>query len=296
MTTVFPISCLGSCYSKTSSHELCCSIQSLFLSCASPAQIVLVVDGPIEDALSATINRLENIYESLNVLRIESNVGLGKALKMGLQICSYDLVFRFDTDDINLSSRLPVQYHFMTANPDVCCCGSDVLEFRRDARHSYVRLKSMPKRFYFFCGLFRNPLNHPTVAFRRHYVQKAGGYLDCNFFEDYSLWIRLMIRGFRIANLSSPPLVCMDRPDIRTRRSGKSYFFDELSFAFSLPRYGLAAVPFLFSISIRALFRYIFSALIRSTPWRSSWIVMDSKHLSGISFNDFEAIKQRFHL
>ena len=296
MSAILPISCLGSCYSKTSSHELFCAIQSLFLSSASPAQIVLIVDGPIPDALSATINRLENLYQPLFVLRLKLNVGLGNALQVGLQHCTYDLIFRFDTDDINFSSRLPIQYKYLTANPDISCCGSDVLEFRRDSTHSYVRLKSMPKRFFYFFSLFRNPLNHPTVAFRREHIQMVGGYHDCKSFEDYSLWIRFMIKGFKITNLKSPPLVCMDRPDLRTRRSGNSYLRDELSFAFSLCGCGLAAVPFQFLIIIRAFLRYIFSCFVYSTPWRSSWVLIDDNRLSDIPYKDAEAIRQRFRL
>lgn len=295
MFTTLPISCLGSCYLKTSSHELCCSIQSLFSS-SRPAQIVLIIDGPITDDLSSTIDYLENTYKQLVVLRLTANVGLGNALKIGLQLCSYDLVFRFDTDDISFSSRLPIQYHFLTVNPDVSCCGSDVLEFRSDSTNSYVRLKSMPKRFYFFSGLFRNPLNHPTVAFRRQHIQIAGGYLDCKFFEDYSLWIRLMIGGFKITNISSPPLVCMDRPDVKIRRSGKSYLLSELSFSWSLFTCGLSAAPFQVIITIRAFLRFILSGFLYTTPWRSSWVLFDDNSFSDLSYKDIDAIKKRFYL
>ena len=154
----------------------------------------------------------------------------------------------------------------------------------------------MPRRFYFLASLLRNPLNHPTVAFRKQHVQFVGSYLDCKHFEDYSLWIRLLIRGFKICNLSSTPLVCMDRPSFSSRRSGMNYLIAELSFAMSLAPCGLVALPFQFLIGVRAFLRFIFSGLLVSTPWRSSWISMDDEQLSNICSKDVEAIKVRFLL
>ena len=119
MSRILPVSFLGSCYHRTTSHELICSIKSVFLSTQLPAEIILVVDGPVPSDLLASINHLKLLYASLKVFSLESNVGLGTALSFGLRKCANDLVFRFDTDDICFSHRLDLQYNYLISNPDV---------------------------------------------------------------------------------------------------------------------------------------------------------------------------------
>ena len=74
MTRVLPVSFLGSCYFHTSSHELICSIESIMLSSCVPAEIILVVDGPVSHDLSSSIERLQVLYSSLKVVALEANV------------------------------------------------------------------------------------------------------------------------------------------------------------------------------------------------------------------------------
>ena len=83
MTRILPVSFLGSCYFRTTPHELNCSIESILLSSHAPAEILLVVDGPVAKDLSSLIARLQVLYTSLKVINLENNVGLGNALKVG---------------------------------------------------------------------------------------------------------------------------------------------------------------------------------------------------------------------
>ena len=39
--------------------------------------------------------------------------------------------------------------------------------------------------------IYRNPICHPTVIFKREVVMSAGGYLGGLYAEDYDLWVRL---------------------------------------------------------------------------------------------------------
>ena len=294
MTRILPVSFLGSCYSRTTPHELNCSIESILLSSHAPAEILLVVDGPVAKDLSSLIARLQILYTSLKVINLENNVGLGNALKAGLEQCTYDIVFRFDTDDICCSDRLFVQYNYLLFNPEVSCCGSDVYEFRLYQSNLYSRLKSVPRVHLYFNSLIRNPLNHPSVAFRKCDVFAAGGYMDCNYFEDYFLWIRMLVQGFKVRNLECLPLVCMDRPSFNSRRSGVAYFFDELSFAVSVLMYGFAAFPFVLPALVRAFLRFTLSSFVSSTPWRASWSIVDDDYLSNFLPRDRDRVLARF--
>lgn len=66
-----------------------------------PSEIVLVLDGPIGEELISYVQKWQaKINNVLKIVPLSQNVGLGKALNEGLKQCSYDWVFRMDTDDI----------------------------------------------------------------------------------------------------------------------------------------------------------------------------------------------------
>ena len=48
---------------------------------------------------------------------------------------------------------------------------------------------------------FRNPLNDPSVVFRKTHVQESSSYHNLLFFEDYNLWVRMLGLGYEFKNL-----------------------------------------------------------------------------------------------
>jgi hypothetical protein len=53
---------------------------------------------------------------------------------------------------------------------------------------------------------YRNPFIHPSVMFRRQFIERMGGYaLQLRRAQDYDLWLRAY-RHFRFRNLSQPLL------------------------------------------------------------------------------------------
>ena len=77
----------------------------------------------------------------------------------------------------------------------------------------------------------RNPINHPTVMFRKKVVIACGNYQNCPYFEDYFLWARLLESGCNLANL---PVVLVETEIDSAyfeRRGGINYIFDEVRLA-----------------------------------------------------------------
>ncbi len=56
-----------------------------------PSEIILVVDGPVPDDLNTTIIALVHEIPYLTVIRLQENVGLGKALNIGMTHVSNEL-------------------------------------------------------------------------------------------------------------------------------------------------------------------------------------------------------------
>ena len=93
-------SVLLSLYHKERPDYLSQSMDSEFNQTVLPHEVVLVEDGPLTDELYAVVEAYRLKYPQLKVVKLPCNGGLGKALNVGLQHCSYDFVARMDTDDI----------------------------------------------------------------------------------------------------------------------------------------------------------------------------------------------------
>jgi hypothetical protein len=62
-----------------------------------------------------------------------------------------------------------------------------------------------------------SPLCHPSVVMRRAAYERAGGYLDDGFPEDYHLWLRFWRLGLPMAKVSAVLFSWRDRPERVTR-------------------------------------------------------------------------------
>jgi len=176
---------------------------------AKPNEIVLVADGPLTDELDQVVNKWkEKLGDNFKTVPLEKNVGLGKALNVGLSNCSNDLIARMDTDDICLPNRFKDQIDYMLNNPDVDVAGTWTAEIdeNNNVIKEVVKYPETHKQCLegFIC---RNPMSHPTVMFRKSFFDKAGNYpAKTLFLDDDEMWHKGFISGCVFANV---PKVCL---------------------------------------------------------------------------------------
>jgi hypothetical protein len=65
--------------------------------------------------------------------------------------------------------------------------------------------------------LVEAPLVHPAAAIRRGALERAGGWRDGDFPEDYDLWLRLSAAGARLSNVDARVLAWRESPARLTR-------------------------------------------------------------------------------
>ena len=170
-----------------------------------PDQVVLVLDGPVEAELRRVIELVQReIGDSLRLVPLETNQGLGRALDAGLRECNQELVARMDADDIAMPERLERQEQFLNEHSDIDVVGSGAQEIdeagvegaRRRVPEAHDELLAM---------LWTNPFIHSSVMFRRERILCAGGY-DSNLRrrQDYELWFRAAENGLRFGNIDEP--------------------------------------------------------------------------------------------
>ena len=219
------VSVLISVYEGEQPRYLNEALTSLVEQTQKPDEVVLIEDGPISEGLREVIKQFKDKLEIVSV-RLNANVGLGPALNIGLESCSYDLIARMDSDDIALPHRLEKQVEFMNANPDVSVSSAWVAEF--DPRHEDLFIKCVPidHESILSFSQWRNPLNHPVTIFRKSCVIEVGGYPNV-FPEDYALWSLMIVKGFKFSNI--PEVLLNMRADRSfVYRRGAKFFIGEV--------------------------------------------------------------------
>ncbi|MCR5798006.1 MAG: glycosyltransferase [Eubacterium sp.] len=165
----------------------------------------------------------------LKVIRFPENRGLGEALKVAIENCTFELIARMDSDDISVPRRFESQLKIFTRDDDIDICGGQIDEFidspsnvvgRRLVPETDEELKAYMKK--------RCPFNHMTVMYKKSAVIDAGNYQDWFWNEDYYLWIRMALKNQKFANLPDALVNVRVGKDMYARRGGGKYFKSEI--------------------------------------------------------------------
>lgn len=236
-------SVLLSIYSKELPTLLQQCFNSILNQTLLPDEIILVKDGPLTNELDSVIAEYSSLMPMLKIIPLNENQGLGKALNEGLKHCSNDLVARMDTDDICKPNRFEKQINIFKENPEIDVVGSWVDEFI-DTTDNVLSVKKLPKNHndIFKYGKSRNPINHPSVMFRKSAVISAGGYQHFPLFEDYYLWVRMLLNGAKFYNIQESLLYFRASEKMFMRRGGFSYAKIEVKFLWKIHTLGYIGI------------------------------------------------------
>lgn len=218
------ISVLMSVYKNDKPEWLELSIESIINQTLPPSEIILIVDGPVDDQLNNKIEELCNKHKIIKLFRNEQNVGLGITLNKGILECENEIVARMDSDDYSLPTRFEEQFNLMQQN-NLDLVGSAVEEFIEDVQN-VVSIKNVPttQTEIVEYAKTRNPFCHPSVMFKKSKVLESGSYIDMHFCEDYYLWVRMIQKGCKVGNISKPLVKMRVSEDLYARRGGLSYY------------------------------------------------------------------------
>lgn len=188
-----------------------------------PAEVVIVRDGPVGPELQTALDEAPGQTGGVpvRVIPLARNTGLPGALNAGLEACRTEAVARQDADDLSLPNRFE---RLIPHLADHDLVGSAVQEFTTGADGSPVpgMVRSTPRTA---SGIregaaLASPFHHPSVAYRRSAVLRAGGYPRLPSMEDYALWAAMLGTGAVAENL--PEVLVLYRVDAGSyaRRGG----------------------------------------------------------------------------
>ena len=212
-------SVLISIYCKESPLYFREALDSVF---AQTLQPVLVKDGPLTPELDAVIKEYSTRYPIFKIVTNETNLGLGLALAKGLSACSYEYVARMDTDDLIAPTRFEKEIRKLDEGYDVVSCWSDddqlfCIKHRPETHEDIIKLAHK-----------RSPVCHAGCVLRKQAVIDAGNYQACYLYEDYHLWVRMIMNGARFYNIQEVLYYVRTSPALIARRGGWKYMCNEI--------------------------------------------------------------------
>jgi glycosyltransferase involved in cell wall biosynthesis len=259
------LSVLMSIYDKELPKHLDQCLGSLVTQTLQPDEVVVVKDGPLTSELEEVFARYSGRLPFVFV-PLAKHVGLGNALAAGLQRCTSDIVARVDSDDIYPPFRMMQQVNFLRDNPNVSVVSAAGAEFEDDHRRPFG-IRSSPGWVRLDrAARFRNPVSfHTTAMFRKDHVTAVGNYQSCTGFEDYYLWARMLLAGFRIYNMPDVLAYVRCGNGMLSKRRGPRYMGYEIAFLSKCYRIGfLSKSQLLFSFVSRIPFRLLPAGMLGS--------------------------------
>jgi len=187
---------------------------------------VLCVDDGSTDK---TVSILEdwNQRDSRFVVVKKPHRGVIQAANTGLTLCRAPIIVRMDADDRCHPDRIKLQREYLLDNPAVAVVGSLVNGFPRELvgegfKLYYDWLNSLVTHEDISREIFiESPLANPSTTFRKSWVDRAGGYQDHGWPEDYDLWLRLYLAGAQFAKIPQVLLEWREHPERLTHQDSR---------------------------------------------------------------------------
>lgn len=181
---------------------------------------LIILDDSTNESTIREIDSLASSDNRIRLIRKEKRMGFVPALNEGLRLAKGDFIARMDGDDISLSDRFEKQIQFLEGNPntDILGGGMNIIDAAGTlkSKRSYPEAGKKLKRW----AMFRNPLAHPTVMFRREILEEGNFYNEeQKMAEDLEFWLRLLRKGYNIKNLPCPIINYRVIGDLGAKRS-----------------------------------------------------------------------------
>jgi glycosyltransferase involved in cell wall biosynthesis len=223
-----------------------------------PDEVVVVVDGPVGSRLRSVIDGLSATSASKVILvELPENRGLARALDVGLDHCTHEIVARADADDVNLCGRFAAQVPLVRSGIDLL--GSAIVEFtENEAEWGAVRTPPLDSNSIVSYARFHDPFNHPSVVCRKSAVAAAGGYRALDLLEDYWLFARMIANGAVVGNVAEPLVLYRIGAGSYARRGGMRLLRSELALQNQLRREGFtSSTQYARNVALRGGYRLV---------------------------------------
>jgi len=154
---------------------------------------IIVVDDKSTDN---TLKILQEYRDSITVIPVEKQNGLGNVLNIGIRASNGEYIARMDADDVMYPNRIGKQVEYMQEHPNCVAVGGQIDIIDKDGnitghREYAIEDEDIKKNMFLF-----QPFAHPAVMLRRSALEDVGLYPE-NIWkvEDVKLFFLLSKEG-----------------------------------------------------------------------------------------------------
>lgn len=196
------------------------ALDSLLAQTYQNFKIILCDDGS-SDGTYAVAKSYADKHDNIVLIKNEKNMGLNYTLNHCLEYADTEYCARMDGDDISIPTRFEKEINFLDEHPEYDIVTTPMKHFDengiyREGKGGFEpKLTDFPK-FSPFC--------HAPCMVRTKAYKAVGGYTVAENLlreEDYHLWIKMYVQGFRGYTLEEPLYMMRDDRNAAKRRSFK---------------------------------------------------------------------------
>lgn len=246
MSTNLEYTVLMSVYKKERPQWLKISIESMLNQTVRAKEFIIIKDGPLTDELDEVIDQFVRQEPDLfRIIALEKNVGLGPALAIGIEESKTELIARMDSDDYSVPERIEKQLEKFSKDPDLEMVGTFEVEFM-DEQDNVIAVHKVPESDEEIKQFMRKrcALLHPTVMYKRSAVLRSGNYRSVLLYEDYDLFLRMVLENnVKSYNIQENLYYIRISDEFFKRRGGLKYLKTVMSFKWKQFRKGNMKFP-----------------------------------------------------
>lgn len=209
------------------------SIKSILTQSFDDFEFIIVDDGS-NDSTRLRLYELAAQDRRIRLHSLPSNIGLTRALNIGLELVKGKYIARQDADDLSSPERLDESYSFLETHPEFAAAGTNValIDQYGDSLGSIRIDPSLD-------GIRRrNVLVHGSMMFRTEIFRQIGGYDErMRLSQDYELYLRMLrLHSMRIGIVERELYSLRQHAgSLSSKKMFKQLYFSVLAKSLTLP-------------------------------------------------------------
>lgn len=195
------------------------ALDSLYAQTFQDFEIILCEDGSSDNTYQVAEENAQ-IHKNIVLLKNETNKGLNYTLNRCLSVAKGIYIARMDGDDISLPTRFEKEYTFLETHPEYAIVSTPMKYFDEKGIFRIGKIsKPEPLLKDFVKG---TPFCHAPCMVRKEAYMVVRGYSESSFLlrvEDYHLWMKMYVHGYRGYRLNEPLYMMRDDRNALIRRT-----------------------------------------------------------------------------
>ena len=196
------------------------AIQSLLDQTNQQWKLIMCDDGSKDNTYKKAKSYAEQ-YENIICIQNDRNMGLNYTLNHCFEYVATEYVARMDADDISLLTRLEKEINFLDDHHEYAIVSTPMIYFDEHGDFRVGKGNGEVIKSDFIKG---TPFCHAPCMVRSEAYRKVKGYTVAEKLlrvEDYHLWYKMYLYGYRGYNLKEPLYKMRDDRDAKNRRKYK---------------------------------------------------------------------------